>query len=147
MFGNDKRGNRSISAITTLVAEGTTIRGDVEFSGGLHLDGAVVGAISAQGDKAVFTLSEKGRVEGEIRAPNAVINGKVKGDIIVSQRLELAEKARIDGNVYYKVLEMAAGAQLNGKMIYQAEPPRQLSGPGAVEAGKDEAVDAAPARA
>ncbi|MEZ5463460.1 polymer-forming cytoskeletal protein [Dokdonella sp.] len=147
MFGNDKRGNRSMSAITTLVAEGTVIRGDVEFSGGLHLDGAVEGAISAQGDKAVFTLSEKGRVEGEIRAPNAVINGKVTGDIIVSQRLELAEKARIDGNVYYKVLEMAAGAQLNGKMIYQAEPPRQLSGPGTVKAESDETVDAEPARA
>lgn len=147
MFGSDKRNNHAMSAITTLVAEGTVIRGDVEFSGGLHMDGAVEGAISAQGEKAVFTLSEKGRVVGEIRAPNAVINGKVTGDIIISQRLELAEKARIDGNVYYKVLEMAAGAQLNGKMIYQAEPPRQLSGPGTVDTAKDEGVDAEPARA
>ena len=147
MFGNDKRKNHSMSAITTLVAEGTVIRGDVEFCGGLHLDGAVEGAISAQGEKAVFTLSEKGRVAGEIRAPNAVINGKVTGDIIISQRLELAEKARIDGNVYYKVLEMAAGAQLNGKMIYQAEPPRQLSGPASADAAKVETVDAEPARA
>ncbi|MGB0134227.1 bactofilin family protein [Dokdonella sp.] len=147
MFGNDKRGKHSMSAITTLVAEGTVIRGDVEFSGGLHLDGAVEGAISANGDKAVFTLSEKGRVDGEIRAPNAVINGKVTGDIIVSHRLELAEQARIDGNIYYKVLEMAAGAQLNGKMIYQAEPPRQLSGPGAVASDDGDAVDAEPARA
>ena len=147
MFGNDKRKNHSMSAITTLVAEGTILRGDVEFNGGLHLDGTVQGSISAQGDKAVFTLSEKGRVDGEIRAPNAVINGKVTGDIFVSQRLELAEKARIDGNVYYKVLEMAAGAQVNGKMIYQAEPPRQLSGPGTVDTARDEAVDAEPARA
>ncbi|MBX3699113.1 MAG: polymer-forming cytoskeletal protein [Dokdonella sp.] len=134
MFGSDKRGNHSMAAITTLVAEGTTIRGDIEFSGGLHMDGTVEGSISAQGDKAVLTLSEKGRVHGEIRAPNAVINGQVKGDIVVSERLELAANARIDGNVYYKVLEMAAGAQLNGKMIYQAEPQRQLSGPKAAEA-------------
>lgn len=147
MFGNDKRKNHSMSAITTLVAEGTVLRGDVEFNGGLHLDGTVEGSISAQGDKAVFTLSEKGRVDGEIRAPNAVINGKVTGDIFVSQRLELAEKARIDGNVYYKVLEMAAGAQVNGKMIYQAEPPRQLTGPGMVDTAKDETVGAEPARA
>jgi cytoskeletal protein CcmA (bactofilin family) len=147
MFGSERRGNHSMAAITTLVAEGTTIRGDIEFTGGLHMDGAVEGSITAQGEKAVLTLSNKGRVEGEIRAPNAVINGMVKGDIIVSERLELAAQARVDGNVYYKVLEMAAGAQLNGKMIYQAEPPRQLSGPGAKAEADDDAVDAAAARA
>ncbi len=150
MFGSEKRSNRSMSAITTLIAEGTTIRGDIEFNGGLHMDGAVEGSITAQGAQAVLTVSEKGRVSGEIRTPNAVINGQVKGDIIVSERLELAAQARIDGNVYYKVLEMAAGAQLSGKMIYQPEPPRQLSGPGASTADDDstsEGVDAEPARA
>ncbi len=129
MFGNDKRNGRVVAAITTLIAEGTTIRGDIEFAGGLHLDGAVEGSLSAHGEKAVLTVSDKGRVTGEIRAPNAVINGAVKGDVVISERLELAVHARVEGNVYYKVLEMAAGAQVNGKMIYQAEPPRQLTGP------------------
>ena len=129
MFGNDKRNGRVIAAITTLIAEGTTIRGDIEFSGGLHLDGAVEGSLSAQGEQAVLTVSDKGRVTGEIRAPNAVINGEVKGDVMISERLELAVHARVEGNVYYKVLEMAAGAQVNGKMVYQTEPPRRLTGP------------------
>jgi cytoskeletal protein CcmA (bactofilin family) len=128
MFGNDRRnGKTAVAAITTLIAEGTIIRGDVEFSGGLHLDGMIEGAISADGADAVLTLSQKGRVNGEIRASNAVINGAVRGDIVVAERLELASNARIDGNVYYKVLEMAAGAQINGKMVYQAEAPRQLA--------------------
>lgn len=129
MFGSDKRNGHSLAAITTLIAEGTTIRGDIEFAGGLHLDGAIEGGVRGEGDKAVLMLSDKGRVDGEIRVLNAVINGKVHGDIIVSERLELAASARVEGNVYYKVLEMAAGAQINGKMIYQPEPPRQLSGP------------------
>ena len=131
MFGNDKRNGRMVAAITTLIAEGTTIRGDIEFVGGLHLDGAVEGSLSAQGEQAVLTVSDKGRVNGEIRASNAVINGEVKGDVVISERLELAVHARVEGNVYYKVLEMAAGAQVNGKMIYQADPPRQLTGPAA----------------
>jgi len=130
MFGNDKRNGKSpVAAITTLIAEGTVIRGDVAFTGGLHLDGMVEGSISADGTDAVLTLSEKGRVIGEIRASNAVINGAVSGDIVVADRLELASNARIEGNVYYKVLEMAAGAQVNGKMVYQAEAPRQLARP------------------
>ena len=131
MFGNSKRNGNgvAVAAITTLIAEGTVIRGDVEFIGGLHLDGMIEGAISADGADAVLTLSEKGRVNGEIRASNAVINGRVHGDIVVAERLELASGARIEGNVYYKVLEMAAGAQVNGKMIYQSEAPRQLASP------------------
>ena len=135
MFGNDKRnGKTAVAAITTLIAEGTIIRGDVEFSGGLHLDGMIEGAISADGEDAVLTLSDKGRVNGEIRASNAVINGSVRGDIVVAERLELAANARIEGNVYYKVLEMAAGAQINGKMVYQAEVPRQLAHTGMLAA-------------
>ncbi len=131
MFGNSKRNGNgvAVSAITTLIAEGTVIRGDVEFTGGLHLDGLIEGAISAEGAGAVLTLSEKGRVSGEIRASNAVINGAVQGDIIVAERLELASAARVQGNVFYKVLEMAAGAQVNGKMVYQSDVPLQLSRP------------------
>lgn len=129
MFGSEKKNGRSHVAITTLVAEGTTIRGDIEFAGGLHLDGAVEGSLLAQGEHAVLTVSDKGRVVGEIRAANAVINGSVKGDIAVSGRLELAELARVEGNVYYKILEMAAGAQVSGRMIYDPEPQRQLTGP------------------
>jgi cytoskeletal protein CcmA (bactofilin family) len=133
MFGNNKRNGNghgmAVASITTLIAEGTVIRGDVEFTGGLHLDGRIEGAISADGADAVLTLSDKGRVMGEIRASNAIINGRVEGDIVVGERLELAAGARIEGNVYYKMLEMAAGAQVNGKMIYQPEAPRQLTGP------------------
>ncbi|MGA8279095.1 MAG: polymer-forming cytoskeletal protein [Rhodanobacteraceae bacterium] len=129
MFGNDKRTSKPLAAITTLIAEGTVIRGDVQFSGGLHLDGMVEGSITADGADAVLTLSEKGRVNGEIRTSNAVINGEVSGDIVATERLELAPKARVEGNVYYAVLEMAAGAQINGKIMHQSDAPRQLSRP------------------
>jgi cytoskeletal protein CcmA (bactofilin family) len=131
MFGNSKRNGNGhvVASISTLIAEGTVIRGDVAFTGGLHLDGRIEGAISADGEGAVLTLSDKGVVAGEIRASNAIINGRVEGDIVVAERLELAASARIEGNVYYKVLEMAAGAQINGKMVYQAEAPRQLPRP------------------
>ena len=131
MFGNNKRNGHAapVSAITTLIAEGTVIRGDVEFTGGLHLDGQIVGSISADGSGAVLNLSDKGRVRGEIRASNAVINGVVEGDIVIAERLELAANARVDGNIYYKVLEMAAGSEINGKIVYQADAPRQLPRP------------------
>lgn len=141
MFGSDKRGAKATAAINTLIAEGTTIRGDLHFSGGLHLEGVIEGSIVAEGADSLLTLSEKGRIQGEVRVSNAVVNGTVHGDLFVGERLELANNARIDGNVHYKVLEMAAGAQVNGKMLFQSDAPRRLAAP---DVAADMADDAEP---
>jgi cytoskeletal protein CcmA (bactofilin family) len=147
MFGNEKRGAKAIAAINTLIAEGTRIRGDVHFEGGLHLEGLVEGAVTAAGPDSVLTVSGKGRIHGEVRVSNAVVNGTVHGDLFVAERLELAAEARVDGNVHYKLLEMAVGAQVNGKMLYQSEP-RRLPAPETGDAGDaGVAHDIAPAGA
>lgn len=143
MFRSDKRNAKPVASISTLIAAGTTIRGDVHFSGGLHLEGAIEGSIAAEGADSVLTMSEQGRVTGEVHVSNAVVNGVVVGDLFVGERLELAGNARVDGNVHYKVLEMAAGAQVNGKMLYQTDAPRRLSAPEAL----DDLSDVEPAHA
>ena len=118
---------------TSLIARGTVIRGDLRFSGALHLDGRIEGSVLGEGEDAMFTLSEHGQVQGEIRVPHAVINGHVIGDVQVSARLELAPQARIDGDLRYHTLEMAAGAQVNGRISRQAEEaPRELAAPEAL---------------
>lgn len=132
MFNSKGKEARNQNAeCTSLIAAGTEIRGDVQFTGRLHVDGKIEGSIRADGSDAVLTLSNHARITGEIHAPHIVINGAVTGDVTAGERLELASNARVEGNVYYKVLEMSAGAQINGKIVYRAEPPRQLSGPGA----------------
>jgi cytoskeletal protein CcmA (bactofilin family) len=128
MFNNSRKEARS-AEVTTLIAGSTEIRGDVHFHGRLHVDGKIDGAIRGEGAQAMLTLSEHARVTGELQAPHIIINGSVTGDVTASERLELASNARVEGNVFYKVLEMSAGAQINGKMVHRAEPPRQLSKP------------------
>jgi cytoskeletal protein CcmA (bactofilin family) len=123
-----------------LIAAGTRVHGDVTFNGRLHIDGSIDGALHGEGDSAVLTLSNSARVKGEIVAPHIVINGEVSGDVTATQRLELASGARVEGNVYYKIMEMSAGAQINGKIVHHAEPPRQLSGPDAALDSADEFV-------
>lgn len=116
---------------TSLIASGTVIRGDLRFSGALHLDGRIEGTVLAEGEGAVFTLSEQGQVQGEIRVPHAVINGHVQGDIHASDRLELAAQARVTGDVHYRTLEMAAGAQVNGRISHHTDDTvtRELPSP------------------
>ena len=128
MFNNNRKDARAPLDVTTLIAAGTQIRGDIQFKGRLHVDGVIEGAI--RGDEAaMLTLSEHARVIGEVQAPHIVINGEVTGDVTAADRLELASNARVEGNVYYKVLEMSAGARINGKMVHRPEAPRQLPKP------------------
>jgi len=129
MFNSSRKNASAGSETTSLIAAGTEIRGDVQFIGRLHVDGRVEGSIRAEDKAAVLTLSNHAQIVGEIQAPHIVINGSVTGDVIAGERLELASNARVEGNVFYKVLEMSAGARIDGKMVHRAEPPRQLSGP------------------
>ncbi len=117
MWGSGK--GRKTPKIHTLVGEDTELRGDVLFSGGLHVDGTVRGNVIARTDSAaVLTVGEQGFIEGEVRVPNVVLNGKVIGDVYAVERIELAPRARITGNVYYNLLEMAMGAEVNGSLLH-----------------------------
>lgn len=115
------------SKIETLVGQSIEILGDVKFSGGLHLDGKVVGNITAEdGEESVLIISDKGSVDGDVSVSYAIINGEVIGNVFASEKLELSGRARITGNVHYNLLEMASGAEVNGKMLHDAKNKRLL---------------------
>ena len=106
----------------TLVGDNTELRGDVSFDGGLFIDGSVIGNVEAKpGSSSVVNLSDKGSIEGTVRVPHVILNGTVIGDVYASEQIELAAKARVTGNVYYNLIEMAIGAEINGQMVHEAE--------------------------
>lgn len=107
--------------INTLLGKNTLITGDVEFTGGLHVDGTVVGNVFAgadAGSDASLSVSEGGVVEGSVKAPEVVLNGTVKGDVTATRRVELGPTAKVIGNVVYQLIEMAIGAEVNGKLVH-----------------------------
>lgn len=106
------------SSVTTLIARNTRVEGKLEFSGVLEIEGVVVGDIIAAADsKSVVRILHNGRVEGEIRVPQIIINGEVVGDVHADEQLYLAEKAMIEGNVHYRVIEIEKGARINGSIL------------------------------
>jgi cytoskeletal protein CcmA (bactofilin family) len=120
MFGRKK--GFSAARIDTLVGQGTEINGDLVFTGGLHVDGTIKGNVEAEpGSTAILILSEFGRIEGEVNVPNMVLNGEIVGDVYGSTRVELAPKSRIKGSVYYNLIEMAIGAEVNGGLVHQPQ--------------------------
>jgi len=118
MFG--KKNNFSSARIDTLIGQGTEINGDLVYAGGLHVDGRINGNVVAEeGSSSILILSEFGHIEGDVKVPNIVINGKIVGDVHGSTRVELAPKSRIKGSVYYNLIEMAIGAEVNGALVHQ----------------------------
>ncbi|MFV2055534.1 MAG: polymer-forming cytoskeletal protein [Thiohalomonadales bacterium] len=122
MFGsNSKSAVKQVNQIDSLVGGNSKIRGDVHFSGGLHVDGEVKGNVVAEMDGSTLTTSEKGRIEGDVRVHNIILNGNVIGDVYSTNHIELAPNARVTGDVYYSVIEMAMGAEVNGNLIHMNE--------------------------
>ncbi len=117
----NKSNQRDGFAIDTLIGPDMTIRGDLEFSGGLYVEGRIVGKVLAiEGRPASLVLAEAGTIEGEVHVPVVIVNGTLNGDVHAGERVELAQKARVQGNVYYTVVEMSAGAQLTGRLVHAA---------------------------
>jgi cytoskeletal protein CcmA (bactofilin family) len=109
--------------VDTLIGAKTRINGDIEFSGGLHLEGYINGNVKGDSSAGTFlSVSQHGSIEGSVIAPNVILNGIVKGDIEAMERVELGAKARVLGNVHYTIIETAVGAQINGKLIHRANP-------------------------
>ena len=113
--------SRNQAPIGTLVGSDTRIQGDIEFTGGCHIDGYVKGNVRAASDGGTLSVSERGCVEGSVLAPHVQLNGTVKGDVRATERVELGPKARVIGNVQYKLIEMSIGAEVNGKLIHENE--------------------------
>ncbi|MFZ3083137.1 bactofilin family protein [Rhodoferax ferrireducens] len=103
--------------IKSLIAEGSQIDGNISFTDGLRIDGAIVGNLIAKTDKAsILVISEAATVIGEIHADHIIINGAVKGPVHARVMLELQPKARIQGDVHYTALEMHQGAIIAGQL-------------------------------
>ena len=124
MFG---RKSRKHTVINSLVGQDTVITGDLSFEGGCHIDGKVIGNVSADaGSDSALSISEKGSVEGTVNVPFVTLNGIVKGDVCAQERVELGPTARVVGDVYYNLIEMSIGAEINGKLVHQPDGPVAL---------------------
>jgi cytoskeletal protein CcmA (bactofilin family) len=112
-----KRSRPPQKRIDSLIGAGTTVRGDVKFSGGLRIDGTVDGKVSTiDNQPGTLVISEQAKVVGEVHVSHVVINGSVKGPVIAKDYLELQANARVDGDVSYRTLEMHVGAIVQGKL-------------------------------
>ena len=121
MFG-EKGNSKPQNRIDCLIGAGTTVEGNIVFSGGLRVDGKVRGnVIAAEGKPGTLVLSEQAQIEGEIHVSHVVINGTVIGPVYAIEYVELQPKANVTGDVHYKTLEMQLGAVVQGRLVFETD--------------------------
>ena len=116
-----KKHSKPQTQIDSLIGAGTSIDGDLNFSGGMRIDGQVNGnVIAAQGKPSTLVLSEHARVNGEVNVTHLVINGAINGSVFASEYMELQSKAKVNGDVHYTTLEIQLGAIVEGRLIHSS---------------------------
>ena len=122
-----RKSSKPQNRIDSLIGAGTSIEGDISFSGGLRIDGQVKGNVRAVGDQAsTLVVSEHARIEGEVSVSHVVVNGTVIGPVRSGEFLELQSKARVTGDVEYNSIEMHLGAVVQGRLIHQGTPAKAV---------------------
>lgn len=94
-----------------IIVNGTEITGDLASSGGLRIDGKLVGNINAKGK---VVIGETGNIKGEIHCKNADVSGKLEGKITVSEQLSLKATSVINGDINTNKLAIEPGAKFTG---------------------------------
>ncbi len=124
MKRNKEKVSKPVETIDTLIGAGSILQGDLEFTGGLRVDGHIKGHVSAQdSNNGTLVLSESGIIEGDVNVPHVVVNGTVKGNIASNGHVELQSNANISGDIHYKAVEMELGAVLNGSLVSDVSSP------------------------
>lgn len=123
MFGKKNKSEHGI----TLVAENAEIVGDVRFSGELYVHGRIHGSVLGRDETSKLNLAQSGVIEGEVRVAHVVIDGRIEGDVFAQKKVELAEKAVVQGNLYYSLIEMQFGARVDGQLVHTDEASESQS--------------------
>lgn len=106
--------SKDSSSTTTelnFIGRGTVIDGNIKTESSIRVDGAIKGKLIC---KNTVTVGDGGRIEGDIQAVNAIIGGKIKGKIIVSEKLVLESKSSLVGELKAKKLIIDEGSVFEG---------------------------------
>jgi cytoskeletal protein CcmA (bactofilin family) len=114
-----RKPGKAQNRIDSLIGAGTRVEGSVIFSGGLRIDGEVIGDVrAAEGESGTLVVSEQARIEGEVHVAHLVVNGAVVGPVHAAELLELQPRSRVSGDVHYTALEMHLGAVVEGRLVH-----------------------------
>jgi cytoskeletal protein CcmA (bactofilin family) len=139
MFTRDDE--RTVDAVNTIIGEGTSVKGDVTVEGSIQVDGEFVGAVDATD---TLVVGETGKVDGDASVANAVIGGRMYGNVFASGKIELKRGSQLLGDIKTRGLVIEDGVVFQGncQMGDVVDPPERRREESAIELEEDELEEA-----
>lgn len=129
MFNPKSKSETSIEAPVqggaSIIAAGTTLKGDITSNGDIRIDGTLYGNIDCT---AKVVIGANGSVEGDINGQQADIMGKVNGTIKVKELLQLKGGSNVNGNIHASKLQIEPSANFNGQCHMNTSSPVKSNG-------------------
>ena len=122
------------SHIHTLLSGDVRIEGNMTFTGGLRIEGDIVGDVSAIGDaNNTIVITKSGKITGEIRSQHVILNGQVHGSVHCARSVAILEHGRIVGDIVdCETIEVHEGGIIDGaltrtsRLVFEAQHRAQL---------------------
>ena len=109
---------KGLQSIGSVFGAATRIEGTVRIEESVRIDGRIEGNLDQpDGNARWIVIGPKGEVHGDIRAQNVSVAGKVLGNIIASESIELLEGSEVRGNITHKSINVEPGASVHGQLI------------------------------
>lgn len=108
-----------LSADLAQIGKSVVIKGELSGSEDLYVDGQVEGSISLKGNS--LTVGPHGQIKASVEAKGVIVQGKLEGNILASDRVELRKTAVVTGDVSTQRIAIEEGAYLRGKVDIQGK--------------------------
>lgn len=119
LFWKNAKTEARPNRIDSLIGPDTVVEGDLNFAGGMHIEGEVKGDVSvSHAGAGVLMLGETALIEGNVRVTHLVVHGTITGSVYATDLVELRHSARIVGDVHYGSLEIQMGAVIEGHLVH-----------------------------
>ena len=110
--------NNDINGKHSRIESSTSIKGDIVSEGDFRIDGTLEGSIKTNGK---IVIGKEGLVNGGLSCNNADVEGKIKGNLFVSETLNLRSTCHIEGEVVIGKLMVESGANFNASCSMNKE--------------------------
>ncbi len=102
-----------VDSFTSVIGPGMKIKGDVDCSGAVRIEGHIEGAVRA---KKAVVVGKEGSVVGDIDTQDILVSGRVEGTIKGASRVELEETCNIQGDIHSRHIKLAEGGRVDGRL-------------------------------
>lgn len=119
---------KALQSIGSVLGAATRLEGTLRVDESVRIDGKLEGNLEqADGNSRWIIIGPRAEIHGDIRAQNISIAGKVIGNIVASESIELIDGCEVRGNITHQSITVEPGASVHGQLIARDEPHRTTS--------------------